>query len=144
MDQNSNNSSSVPVANPTPDQNQTQATTTDIASVIPIPIPAPVAAGTSGSITLEYRDRVYKELAQATLDGLDTGRITVEQSKEIAQFVLERLDGVNTQVELNSFLQELINKWSVFQSVSLKLQEEGFKDEKIKEVQENINQINNQ
>jgi hypothetical protein len=40
----------------------------------------------------EYREKAYKALAQVMLDSLDTGEITVEQSKEISQFVLDHLD----------------------------------------------------
>lgn len=134
MDQNSNlTQSSTP-------------TTDSIEALTATPTPAPVLAATTtpNTVTSEYREKVYKELAQAMLDGLDKGTITVEQSDEISHFVLDHLDNVGSTADLIVFVKELASKWPAYQSVSLQLQDESQKDEKIKGVQENINQITNQ
>lgn len=100
------------------------------------------------SITNEYREKVYKELAEVMLHGLENGQITVKDSKELSQFVLDNSNRLGTYGELSSFLQELVNKWPVFKAILLQLQDDfkndSFKNEKINEIREDISQIKNQ
>lgn len=99
-------------------------------------------------ITEEFREKIYKELAEVMLHGLESGQVSVEDSKKLSIFVLDRMDNLKTYGELVSFLQELVNKWPVFKTVSLQLQDdlqdESFKEEKIEEIREDISNINNQ
>lgn len=97
------------------------------------------------AVTDEYREKVYKELAEVMLHGLESGQITVAESKELSQFVLDHLDNVRTYAELSDFLKELVSKWPFYKTVSLQLSDdlgdENFKSEKIKELRESIGQI---
>lgn len=137
MDQNSDNNVGF-TSQPLPVIDSVIPTSNLEQVVVATPTPTP------NIITAEYREKVYKELAQAMLDGLDKGTITIEQSDEISHFVLDHLDNVGTIADLIVFVKELASKWPVYQSVLLRLQDESQKDEKIKGVQENINQITNQ
>jgi len=68
-------------------------------------------------ITAEYRQTVYDELGEVMLGGLDSGAVTVEDSKDIAAFVLARLDNISTKEELAGFVEELAQKWPVYENV---------------------------
>lgn len=96
------------------------------------------------AFTDEYKEKVYEDLSQVMIDSLDTGEITIAQSKEISQFILDRLEIIVDIGGLNSFLQELANKWPIYLSVSLILQDEGSREEKTRQIQENLKLINNQ
>lgn len=102
----------------------------------------------NSSINSEYREKIYKELAEVMLHDLEAGQISIEESKKLSQFILDHLDSVKTYTELSSFLQELVNKWPVYKTVSMQLQDDledkNLKEEKIEEIREDISHINNQ
>lgn len=102
----------------------------------------------SVSISSEYREKVYKELAEVMLHGLESGQISVEESKALSRFVLDNLDNVKNYAELSSFLKELVDKWPVYKAVSLQLQDdvkdESFKKDKLEEIREDIGHIKSQ
>jgi hypothetical protein len=55
------------------------------------------------------------------LDGLENGKITVEESKEISECVICCFDKVETPRELVAFLTDLGMRWPVYQSLSHQL-----------------------
>jgi len=65
--------------------------------------------------------RFIMSCLEVTLGGLDSGEISVEGSKEIAQFVLDRLDNINTRERLAGFFEELTQQWPVYEEVCSKL-----------------------
>lgn len=81
-------------------------------------------AQTATKITEEYRQKVYNELAELMLGALDNGSITVEGSKEIAAFVLVRLEDIDTQAALDKFLDEMVQKWPFYQTIVHKLRKD--------------------
>ena len=68
-------------------------------------------------ITSEYRENFYKLLPDAILSGLETDRVSVEDSKESVSFILDQLDKVQTKSELAALLKELAAKWPAYQPV---------------------------
>ncbi len=100
------------------------------------------------AITEEFREKIYKELAEVMLHGLESGQITVEESKALSRFVLDHLDNAQTYAEFSNFLKELVDKWPVYKAVSLQLQDdlkdESFKKEKLEEIREDIGKMGGQ
>lgn len=69
------------------------------------------------SVSPEFREQVYKELAEAMLDGLGTGEIEVEASEDSSEYILPKLDSVQTKNDLLALLQDVANQWPVYQKV---------------------------
>lgn len=68
-------------------------------------------------LTPEYREKIYSVLADAMFNGLDTGKVSVEDSKKMAGFILDQLDDIQVWSELVVFLNELSDKWPIYKSV---------------------------
>ena len=87
-------------------------------------------------ITEKYRENVYNELAEVALGSLDKDEISLVDSRESAQFITARLDSIQTQLQLDEFLNELTKKWPIYQTVSTQLQKglQAVHDASIQEV----------
>ena len=87
-------------------------------------------------ITEKYRENVYNELAEVARGSLDKGDISLVDSRESAQFITARLDSIQTQLQLDEFLNELAKKWPMYQTVSTQLQKglQAVHDTSIQEV----------
>ena len=64
-------------------------------------------------VTDEYRAYVGEKLSDVMINGLETGTVTVEQSKDISAFVLVHLPVVKTGDELAVFLSRLCMNWPI-------------------------------
>ena len=87
-------------------------------------------------ITEKYRENVYNELAEVALGSLDKDEISLVDLRESAQFITARLDSIQTQLQLDEFLNELTKKWPIYQTVSTQLQKglQAVHDASIQEV----------
>lgn len=87
-------------------------------------------------ITEKYRENVYNELAEVARGSLDKGDISLVDSRESAQFITARLDSIQTQLQLDEFLNELAKKWPMYHTVSTHLQKglQAVHDTSIQEV----------
>jgi hypothetical protein len=54
-------------------------------------------------ITEKYRENVYNELAEVARGSLDKGDISLVDSRESAKFITDRLDSIQTQLQLDEF-----------------------------------------
>jgi hypothetical protein len=66
-------------------------------------------------LTEQYREKIYNSLAEAVLEGLDTGQITVEDSKDSADFILLGLEAIDNLSDTLPYLEELGQKYPVYQ-----------------------------
>lgn len=65
----------------------------------------------------EYKNKIGLQLTEAMLKGIDEGNMTESEMSVISGYILDNIDNIHTHVELNSFLQYLAQRWSVFKQV---------------------------
>lgn len=67
---------------------------------------------------MDFNDSHKKEIETRIVEiissGLEKGDLKEEESKEIADFVLGRIDLIKNRTELEAFLSQLSSKWQVF------------------------------
>lgn len=83
-------------------------------------------------LTPEHKKDVEIKLVEIVADALEHGKLSSDEATQASQFILDRIDEVNTQEELLIFLEELSSLWDVFGH--LFVTEQG----KIKEKQEDV------
>ena len=93
------------------------------------------------ALTPEYREKIYKMLAQTMLDGLDSGKIRVDESVDMSEFIIERLDNLQTQDDLYIFLDELSEKWSIYHNIQNQLDSEQQQIDKIEDVRNDLGNL---
>lgn len=94
----------------------------------------------------EKRKEVYDDLAEAMISAVERGEMLYEEGQESANFILEKLDHITNAQELLAFLQELSNKWKIYEPVFTKIkgQEQQQADAtQIADIENNLNQITN-
>jgi ribosomal protein L40E len=79
------------------------------------------SCGTPRAVTPEERDKVYHVLGEPMLDALGTGEISVDESVDLSEFVVEHLDKLQTHTELFAFLDELQKRWPIYSDVRSRL-----------------------
>lgn len=62
----------------------------------------------------DHKKRIEAKIVELIAEGLEKGNLKEEDSKEIADFVLGRIDLIKNHLELETFLSELSLKWQVF------------------------------
>lgn len=99
-------------------------------------------------ITEESRKKIYDQLANAMIEGMEKGELNDEESKKSAQCILENLDDLETEEELIEFLQELSDNWPSYKSTydNIKMQTKAKNNQKhdetqIREIQDKLNQL---
>lgn len=65
-------------------------------------------------ITEDQKEKIYGELMNLIIDGLDKGVIFKEDAQDAAEFILARMEKVDTEKDLILFLDDLARKWDVF------------------------------
>lgn len=71
-------------------------------------------------VTDQRRKKLYEDIAHSMIGALFEGYISVKEAKESAQFVLQKLEHIDTETELIAFLEELAHKWNTYNGVYLK------------------------
>ena len=92
----------------------------------------------------ELRTKVYEDLLQVMIRGLQDDKVNVEDSKLMAKFVVNNLDKVKTTQDVVSFLNELPKKWDLYRDVcvQLKYTEESKEDKKkLEDIQSKLHQF---
>jgi|SRR3989344_7639653 len=84
----------------------------------------------------DYKNKVGKELTIQLAVSLRDGKISNAEMSEIAAFVLEKINNVNTTEELSAFLDELGKKWPLFENLTLMEKKGIMENEDQKKVEE--------
>lgn len=92
-------------------------------------------------ITEAERSSVYDDLFHAVYYAIEKAEITEEDAQESADFILKRLDTIQTKQELLTFLEELANKWTIYSNVFLLAKSENQTKEKIQDIQQQIDKL---
>lgn len=89
----------------------------------------------------ELKKELYDSLVSAVLDSILHGDNTMADGKQIAQFLLDRLDPVTTKEQLLQFMLDLSTKWKLYNPYYVKLKygfEEQNDDVKIQELKSKL------
>lgn len=70
-------------------------------------------------ITKEFKDKLELSIVEGIAFGLENKTLAESDLPQISQFVLDKIDTINTQEELRTFLAELSEKWSALKQVEL-------------------------
>lgn len=92
----------------------------------------------------EDRKKIYDELADLMIDGMEKGLLSGPESKISAQFILDNLEMIKTHEEFKKFLSDLSKKWTVYLPAYTKIKESISKqedDKKLKEITDKLNQF---
>jgi hypothetical protein len=95
-------------------------------------------------MTEETRKEIYHDLAELMLAALEEGVMTTEESEDSSAFILEKLDAVQNGDQLISFLEELKNKWAVYENVYTGVKSkyaQSTDTQKIEEIQSKLQQL---
>ena len=68
-------------------------------------------------MTNQEKEDIEKKILEEISNALEKGELKADDSAAIANFILEKLDGVSSSTELVNFLQELSQKWPVFNNL---------------------------
>jgi len=72
----------------------------------------------------ELKKEIEKKIVNLVISGLQNKLLVEKDLPEIGDFVLERIDLINTEVELDAFLGELAKKWPCFSYFELSKKED--------------------
>lgn len=78
------------------------------------------------------------------IEGMEKGELSNDQATKSAQFVLDRLELVQSTDELNVFLEELSTKWEVYRQAYLKAKEKELvreEEEKLRTVKDRLSKL---
>ncbi len=64
------------------------------------------------------KNKVIKELTGILVKNLETDRILLDQGREISRFIIDREKTINNDQDLIKFLDEIVNKWPIFYTVT--------------------------
>lgn len=68
-------------------------------------------------ITPEYKEQVQGQILSIMSAALEANTLKTDQTPVIAGFVREKIEAVQTHVQLVEFLAELAQKWPIFASL---------------------------
>ena len=88
----------------------------------------------------KLREKVYKDLWDITRHAIVKDELTTEEGGKIADFILERLDDLQTEPELLSFLRKLAEQWSMFSNEYLLIQSEVDNEAKLESLKAQLHQ----
>lgn len=89
----------------------------------------------------KLRDRIYEDILSVMIQGLQDNKVDVDQSKLIAQYVVSKLDGAQTDTDIIHFLDELPTKWEIYKNICVKFKYEQTAkedEEKLKQIQSKL------
>lgn len=93
----------------------------------------------------EARKTLYNELTDLMLSAMEKGEMLYEEAIESGKSIL-RLDHITTQPELLAFLEELSQRWKIYQPAYIKAkgqQQQTSDQSTIADLEQNLNQIVN-
>lgn len=67
--------------------------------------------------TQEHKGQVEKRIVELMIVGLQNKVLTEQDTIDLSEFVLDRIDGVKNQHELILFLKEFSERWEVFKPI---------------------------
>ena len=88
-------------------------------------------------ITEAEKKKIYDELAEYLISGLEKAEIFEEEAAHSADFVLKRLDTIATRRQLLEFLAQLSSKWDIYRPAYEKVK----KEELLQQVQSELSQL---
>jgi UDP-2,3-diacylglucosamine pyrophosphatase LpxH len=89
------------------------------------------------------KKKVYSELADAMITGLDQAQIIPEEVQKSADYILRYLNEAKTEDDLLLILGELGSRWNIYNGVFLKYKTEQIKrrdQQKLQEVKSRLQQ----
>jgi hypothetical protein len=92
------------------------------------------------------KEQVYKDFNDALMLALENGQITVPESEESADYMLQNFDEVTSKESLLVFLEDLSTTWPAYKNMYLKAkgEETAVEDQsKISEIQSNLDTLSN-
>lgn len=89
------------------------------------------------------KNKIYKDLLDALLKGLESGKNTEKDAQESSGFILDNLEKITNQEELISFLETISNKWPVYHDVLLRIKEEHQENQDQQKIEDAREQIKN-
>lgn len=89
------------------------------------------------------KSEVERHIVETIISGLNQGLLKEYQLQEIATFVLERIDIVETQDQLIGFLHQLSLKWPIFEHLAIHEEASLKKDDDSKAAQNLLTLIKN-
>lgn len=98
----------------------------------------------STQITEEQRNELYNQLAQLMLTAVEAGSLPYEEMQEPSQFILDTLDTLSINEEVSLFLDNLADKWPLFQGAAGSYQAqqvEAADNQQIAQAQQQIQQL---
>ncbi len=87
--------------------------------------------------TQEHKTEIENKIVETIADEVEKGNLKEENLKDIADFVLGRIDQIKNQDELIAFLFELSTKWTVFKTIET-MERANLKGKVEKEVAEGV------
>jgi len=96
----------------------------------------------SAQITKEQKDKLYNELYDALLAGLEVNSISHDDSQVSAEFILSSLEKTHDYNSLMFFLQDLSNRWPVYKDVYTRYKKNDNEKEDSEALAKTRNQLN--
>lgn len=91
----------------------------------------------SVQIDEQTKKKIYEDLAEELIAGLEKGLILEQDSKDSAGLILDKLDKIHTREELIVFLELLSRRWDIYREVYLEVK----KGELLDSIQSELVQI---
>lgn len=84
-------------------------------------------ANSVGQNTTIDRKELQQLLVDTILAALDKEEITASDMREASGFIVERMEGVQNDIEYIDFLKELSSKWAIFKDITAQYKEKIYK-----------------
>lgn len=68
-------------------------------------------------LSQERKDQVFRAIAELNITLFENRSFSEENFAPVADFILGKIDIIQTEEELLSFLSELVEKWPVFEPI---------------------------
>lgn len=85
----------------------------------------------------QTKKKIYEDLAEALIAGLEKGLIPEQDSQDSSAFILDNLDAIQTREELIRFLETLCRRWDIYREVYLEVK----KGELLDSIQSELTQL---
>lgn len=92
---------------------------------------ATLASDQPSEISQDFRDEVYGRLAECVITALENPNpdvISLPDAEQSADYILPRLDAVQSRSELIIFLRQLSERWPIYHSVYIDYQKNELLD----------------
>lgn len=95
-------------------------------------------------ISDEARDKIYTQIADTMIEGLEAGTLSADESQQSSQYILDRLDDVHTFQEAVELLKDVSERWPAYRNALSVIEKEGSEKQdeaKIQKAQEQLHNI---